>query len=479
MSLERTMSERPHIVVIGGGIAGLASAHALTRTHEGMPLPRVTLLEAGERFGGKIRSESIEGRPIDVGPESLLMRVPAALELCRELGLEDELVAPATMATSVWARGQLRELPPGILGGLPNGAHPVLRSGILSPWGIARASLDLVFPRFSAHHDRSVADLIGGRLGRQALDRLVDPLLGTIYGADCDGLSLRATAPQLEAIAREHRSLIKGMLASNGARNGSSPSKAGGPLFATLAGGLGQLVTRLGERLRTSDVEIRRQARARLLVREPQDRYAVVLEDGERVSADGVVIAVPAFEAAGILSILLPRAASELENVRYLSTVIATLRYPAGAASRPLRGSGFLVPRREQHLLGACTLLSSKWPHLVEEGEMILRCSVARASVEQALAMDDEQLVDRLAHDLRYIAGMTGAPRGAHVTRWSDALPHYAPGHLDRVDRIERHLEPFPALALAGAAYRGMGVPQCIAQGRAAAERVLAGVTPH
>ncbi len=474
------MSERPHIVVIGGGIAGLACAHALTRSQEHPQQPRVTLLEAGERLGGKIRSEPIDGRMIDVGAESLLTRIPAAIELCRELDLDGELMAPATMATSVWARGRLRELPPGILGGLPDGAGPLLRSGILSPWGVARASLDLLFPAFSTHQDRSVAELIGGRLGRQALDRLVDPLLGTIYGTGCDGLSLRATAPQLEAIAREHRSLIKGMLAARAqtARAGAQPTtryaQPQAPPFATLPEGLERIVERLDYRLRETELlGIRRGTRARLLVRIPQDRYAVGLANGERLAADGVVIAAPAFEAADILSAVAPQAAMELAEIAYLSAVIATISYPVDAASRPLRGSGLLVPHRERRLLGGCTLLSNKWPHLSTGGELWLRCSVARASVDRAIGMDDAQLTDRLVRDLREVAGLVGAPRSVHVTRWNDALPHYEPGHLERIGRIERHLEPFPRIALAGAAYRGMGVPQCIAQGRAAAERVL------
>lgn len=478
------MSHDPHIVVVGGGIAGLACAHALARSQDNGSCPRVTLLEAGERLGGKIRSESIAGRRIDVGAESLLTRIPAAIELCRELGLEGELMAPATMATSVWARKRLRELPAGILGGLPDGAGPVLRSGILSPLGIARASLDLLFPRFSTERDRPVADLIGGRLGRQALDRLVDPLLGTIYGAGCDTLSLRATAPQLEAIAREHRSLIKGMLAARApaARAGTQPTARAGaqaqpqpaPPFATLPEGLERIVERLGDRLREAEqVDIRRGTRARLLVRIPQGRYAIGLADGERLAADGVVIAAPAFEAADILSSLAPGAAGELAAIDYLSTVVVTLSYPAQDASRPLRGSGLLVPGGERSLLGACTLLSNKWPHISAEGELWLRCSVARASVEWALGMDDAQLAERLARELRDMAGLTGAPLSAHVTRWRNALPHYVPGHLDRIARIEQHLKPFPEVTLAGAAYRGMGVPQCIAQGQAAAERIL------
>jgi protoporphyrinogen/coproporphyrinogen III oxidase len=454
----------PHVVVVGGGITGLVAAHTLLRVN-GRRRARVTLLEADGRLGGKIRSESMAGQVVDVGAESLLARVPAAIELCRELGIERELVPAGETATCVWTRGRLRELPAGILGGLPDGLGPVLRSGILSPAGIARASLDLVLPPSPADGDRSVGELVGRRLGRQALDRLVDPLLGTIYAADCDSLSARASAPQLDAIAREHRSLILGLRAAR------PPAPQAGPLFVTLPGGLERIVERLSEELR--EAELRRGERARLLEPAPDGRYRLTVSNSEPLLADGVVIAAPAGQAARILSTISPIAASELQSIGYTSTVVVTLRYRASAASRPLHGSGFLVPRGERRLLGACTWLSAKWPHFAATGEIWLRCSIARASTASALGLDDAELVTRLTDELGEAMGLSGMPLGAHVTRWEHALPHYEPGHLDRVARIEQQLDGLPGVTLAGGAYRGMGVPQCIMQGRAAAERVL------
>lgn len=454
-------------MVVGGGITGLVAAHTLLRA-EGPSRPRVTLLEADGRLGGKIRSEPLAGQAVDVGAESLLARVPAALELCRELGIERELVTAGETAISVWARGRLRGLPSGILGGLPDGLGPVLRSGILSPAGVARASLDLVFPRSPADGDRAVGELVERRLGRQALDRLVDPLLGTIYATSCDSLSVRATAPQLDAIAREHRSLILGLRAAK------QPAPRAGPLFVTLPGGLERIVTRLSEEL--GEAELRRGVRARLLKHAPEGRYRLTVSDGEPLLADGVVIAVPAYQAARILSAIGLTAASELQSIGYSSTVVVTLRYPGSAAPGPLHGSGFLVPQGERRLLGACTWLSAKWPHLAATGEIWLRCSIARASIASALGLDDATLIARVTDELREAMALSGMPLSAHVTRWEHALPHYEPGHLDRVARIEQQLDRLPGVTLAGAAYRGMGVPQCIMQGRAAADRVLATV---
>ncbi len=455
-------SSRPHVAVLGGGIAGLAAAHALVRSGNA----RVAVLEADRRFGGKVRSERIAGAVVDVGAESLLSRVPAAIELCGELGLEDELVAPGKMATAVWTRGSLRELPGNVLGGLPEGVMPLLRSGILSPLGVARASLDLVLPATQLGRDSSVGELVGGRLGRQALERLVDPLLGTIYAADSDELSVRATAPQLERLAREHRSLIRGLRAVE-------PPPPRGPLFLGLPGGLERIVARLCERL--EDAVLRCGAKATRLERAGDGRYRLSGLGFEPLLVDGVVIATPADSAARILSAASPTAAATLRAIDYSSTVVVTLRYlPETSPQPPAGAAGFLVPRTEGRLLGACTRLSAKWPHLAATGETWLRCSVARKEVAHAQSLDDATLVERVSAELSEAIGLRGEPADAHVTRWERSLPRYEPGHLDRVARIEEELQGLPGVALAGAAYRGMGVSQCVAQGRAAAAHTLA-----
>jgi protoporphyrinogen/coproporphyrinogen III oxidase len=450
---------RPHVAVLGGGIAGLAAAHALAGD------ARVTVLEADRRFGGKVRSERIAGAVVDVGAESLLARVPAAIELCSELGLEDELVAPGATATAVWARGSLRKLPGNVLGGLPDGVAPLLRAGILSPLGVARAALDLALPATRLDGDVSVGELVGGRLGRQALERLVDPLLGTIYAADSEELSLRATAPQLERLAREHRSLIRGLRAAE-------PAPTGGPLFLGLAGGLERIVARLCERL--GDAELRCGVEVTRLDRADDGRYRLSGIGFEPLLVDGVVIATPADSAARILSSASATAAAMLRSIRYSSTVVVTLRYPPGASSQPPAGAGFLVPRSEGRLLGACTWLSAKWPHLAADGETWLRCSVARRQAAGAIGLDDATLVQRVAAELRAATGLRGEPADSRVTRWERSLPRYEPGHLERVARIEEELAGLRGVALAGAAYRGIGVPQCVAQGRAAAAQTLA-----
>ncbi|HKH79433.1 MAG TPA: protoporphyrinogen oxidase, partial [Solirubrobacteraceae bacterium] len=337
------MSGSPHIAVVGGGISGLSAAHTLVRSGNA----NVTLLEADQRLGGKIRSEPIGDQTVDVGAEGLLARVPAAIELCRELGLGEELVGAARTTTAVWTRSDLRELPAGILSGLPDGLRPVLRSGILTPLGLARGALDLLLPASRVNGDRSVGELVRSRLGRQALDRLVDPLLGTIYATDCEELSARATVPQLDALAREHRSLIGALRAARPA-----PQQPG-PLFVSLPGGLERIVVRLREEL--GEVDIRCNTPVRLLERALDGSYQLHIPNGKPLRADGVVIATPHDQTARILSAVSPSAATELEQIGFSSTIVVTMRYPAGAAPEPLSLAGFLVPQSERRLLGACT----------------------------------------------------------------------------------------------------------------------------
>lgn len=462
---------RPHVAVIGGGITGLVAAHALLdadRARSDQTSVEVTLVEAEHRLGGKIRSEPIASERIDVGAESLMARVPAAIELCRELGLEHELVPARETASAVWTRGRLRPLPPGILGGLPDGVAPVLRSGILSPAGLARGALDLLLPRHEWQGDQAVGEIIRRRLGAQALDRLVDPLLGTIYAARSDELSARATAPQIDRLARDHRSLIRGLISAK------PPAGGGGPLFVTLPGGLERIVAALAERVGSG--RLRLGVRPGLVEPAADGRYVLSLSDGSQLQIDGAVIATPADQAAHMLSALSPLAAMHLRSIRYVSTVVVTLRLPAHALREAPRSAGVLVPAGERRLLGAITSLSTKWGHLAGHDDLWLRCSIARERVAEAMHARDGALIDGVSGDLRQMIGLSAPPLDAHVTRWERALPLYRPGHVERVEHIEREMSRLRGLELAGSAYRGIGVPQCVAQGRAAALRLLDGL---
>ena len=465
------MSERQRIVIVGGGIAGLAAAYRLAdeqRMAGGSSSagPSITLLEADERLGGKIRTEDFAGRPLDVGAEALLARVPAALELCRELGLERDLVAPASDQPYVWT-DHLRPLPPRLMAGVPDGSQAVVRSGILSPAGLARASLDLILPARPPARDVSIGSLVRRRLGAEVLERLIDPLLGGIHAGSCDELSVRATAPQLEAALRARRSLVRGLRALSG---GPLPTQAG-PTFLTLNGGLEGLVRALRERL--AAVECRTGAALESVEPLRDGGLRLALPGGETLDADHVVLAVPAFAAAAILAESCPAAAGELERIPYASVATVAMCYPLEAFGRQLAGSGFLVDRSRGRTITACTWSSAKWPHLAGD-TVLLKCSAGHAASRRALDLDDEQLIRSAHADLEQAMDLRAAPLEARVVRFERAMPQYTVGHLERIARIDAALRLLPAVSLCGAAYRGVGVAACISDGRAAADRVLA-----
>jgi oxygen-dependent protoporphyrinogen oxidase len=454
------------VVVVGGGIAGLAAAQRLASAADGEA--RITLLEAEERLGGKIRTETFGGRPLDVGAEALLARVPAGLELCGELGLAGDLVTPASDQAFVWS-DRLHPLPPRLLAGVPDGMRSVISSRILSPAGLARAGLDLIAPARPLEQDVSIGSLVRRRLGGQALERLVDPLLGGIHAGSCDELSVRAVAPQLEAAMRGSHGLVRGLRALSGA-----PRQApAGPAFMTLSGGLAELVQALCGELEAAGVEQRTGTALAGLAPLPGGGARLALADGSTLEARRVILALPAFAAAILLREPCPAAAAELEAIRYASVATIALSYPRSAFARALDGSGFLATRTPGRTITACTWSSVKWPHMGGE-TVLLKCSAGHARDARALELGDEALLGAVRADLAEAMGVHAAPIESRVFRFERALPQYAVGHLDRVARIEAAMGALPGVSLCGAAYRGVGVASCIRDGRAAADAVAA-----
>lgn len=455
-------AERLRVIVVGGGIAGLTAAHRLATAGTGLD---VKLLEAEPGLGGKIQTERFAGRALDVGAESLLARVPSGVELCREIGLGEELVAPASDQPFVWT-DRLRPLPPRLMAGVPGGAGSLVRSGILSPAGLARAGMDLLRPSSAPAHDVSIGELVRGRLGSQALERLIDPLLGGIHAGNCDELSVRATAPQLPAALDRGHGLVRGLRALAAA---APPGAASGPVFLTLRGGLADLVG--GLRAQMDGVEIRTGASVSGLER-LSDGVRLTLADGESLEADEVILAVPAYVAADLLAGECPEAAVEMRSIDYASVATVALSYPAQAMAPMPDGSGFLVARGTGHTITACTWSSSKWPQLAG-ADLLMKCSVGHAGDRSALDLDDDALLAAVRSDLQKAMGLRGEPLEQRVFRFERALPQYAVGHLDRVARMEQALARVPGVSFTGAAFRGVGVASCIRDGRAVADRTL------
>ncbi len=449
------------VVIVGGGIAGLAAAHHLADR----PDVAVTLCDAGDRLGGKVRTADFAGVSLDLGPDAFLARRPEAVELCRELGLADELVAPATSAAYVWTRGRLRCLPEGLVLGVPTSWLALARSRVLSPLGLVRVALEpLVTGPRSAGDDEALGAVVRRRLGHEVHRTLVDPLVGGINAGDTDRLSIDMTAPAL-AVARRQRSLVRGARGVTG-RDGRDR----GPAFLTLPGGLSRLVEVLSSRLTTSGVQVRTGAPVVALERPAEGGYRVRLAS-DVLEADAVIVATPAHVTAPLLAPHAPGAATTLAAIHYASVALVALAFPVAALARPLDGSGFLVARGEGRLMTACSWASSKWSHLDPGDQVVLRVSAGRAGDARAEALDDDALVARLALELRQALGIDVAPSEVCVTRWRRAFPQYAPGHLERMALAEAEVAAqLPGVALAGAALAGVGLPACIASGRRAAD---------
>jgi oxygen-dependent protoporphyrinogen oxidase len=438
------------VAIVGGGIAGLAAAWELRDEAE------VTIFEPG-RLGGSLQTGELLGQPADRGADAFLTRVPEAVTLCAELGLTADLIAPAPGRTLVWRAGGLHPLPDGLVLGVPRRLGPLLRSGLLSPAGMARAGLDLVLPRRALPADVSVRDLVAGRFGRQVADRLVDPLVGSIHAGRTSELSAAATAPQLLAAARRSRSLLLGLRAAG------TPA-TGQPIFLTPRGGVGVLVARLVERLTAAGVRMVPERVS--TVRSVTDGSVAV--DGD--AFDAAVIATAAPIAARLLGDTAPAGLSSIETT---SVTLVSLAYRSEDLPPPDGVNGILVGRAEERLMTACSFASTKWRQRPTPGHTVVRVSTGWSGDDRADRIGDEALVERLSAELTGALRRPADPVAWQVNRWPGAFPRYRPGHLDRVAAIDAALAAVaPSIALAGSAYRGSGIPACIGSGRRAAASV-------
>ncbi|CAL9418570.1 protoporphyrinogen oxidase [Streptomyces sp. enrichment culture] len=450
-----------HVVVIGAGIAGLAAAHRLLGRGA-----RVTVLEAGDRVGGKLLPGEIAGVRVDLGAESMLARRPEAVALAREAGLGELLQPPATATASIWTRGALRPMPKGHVMGVPGTAAAL--SGVLSAEGLARIERDADLPRTETGDDVAVGEYVAARLGREVVDRLVEPLLGGVYAGDAYRISMRSAVPQLFEAARAHTSLTEGVREIQAK---AAAQQRTGPVFMGIAGGIGRLPLAVAESVRARGGEILTGTPARELRREP-DGWRITA--GERVlRADAVVVAVPAPAAARLLRAEAPGAAAELAAVEYASMALVTLAYRRADARLP-EGSGFLVPPVDGRTIKASTFASHKWGWIAEEDPdvVVLRTSVGRYGETEILGRDDAGLVEVSRHDLREATGLDAVPLETRVTRWTDGLPQYPVGHHARVARVREHIAKLPGLAVCGAQYDGVGIPACIASAYAAVDQL-------
>ncbi len=470
-----------HVVVAGGGITGLAAAYALVTDPRARTLGiRCTLVERERRLGGKLLTERIDGCLVEAGPDAFLAAKPAAAELCGALGLGDRLIGTRPgRAVFIAYRGRLHPFPEGLVLGVPGRLMPMIRTSLLSPREKLRLGSDLVRPRKWTRDDDTVGALIRRRLGGAVVDRLAGPILAGIYAGDADALSLRATFPQLLEWEASRRSLILGALAGERARRAAAAASGDGtaPVFLSLQGGMGEMVDAL-EAFLTEAPEasiVTGQAIGRLTRWFERDKttYVADLGGGRVIAADAVVLTTPAFVTADLLAPFVPTVGSSLRAIPYASTAAVTLAFRRDEVRHPLDGHGFVVARGEPLQMTACTWTSSKWPHRAPVDLALLRCYLGAAGRDAIVDEGDEHMVDVVRRDLQTTLQIDAAPVFSRVARWRRGMPQYTPGHLDRLAAIEADLRDLPGIALAGAGYRGVGIPDCIRQGTEAAGRVI------
>lgn len=447
------------MAVVGGGMAGLAAAWELQRGGVSF-----VLIEAAARPGGVVRTERVDGFTLDAGPDSLLVQKPAALDLCRELGLGRRLLSTLEPRTAYVLRSRLRPLPAASVLGIPTAVAPWAAYRLLSPAGRLRLAADLVLPR-GGGPDESVGSFFRRRFGAEAVEYIAEPLLAGIHAGDVDKLSMPALFPRLVEAEQTCGSVIRALRH----RRRTAPRPAGG-MFRSLPGGIGELAAALADAL--PPAAVRCGARAVALSGPPP--YTVRLADREPVIARRVILATPAWATADLVRPLDERLAALCAEIPYTSTATVLLAYPQSAVRRRPRGSGFVVPRRERAVpLMAGSWVTSKWPGRAPEGQVLLRGFLGGVRDPHVDERPDDELIDQTHAAFAGLLGLDRPPHLARIYRWKRANPQHNVGHLARVATIEARLRDCPGLFVTGAGFRGVGIPDCVADGRATARKAM------
>jgi oxygen-dependent protoporphyrinogen oxidase len=452
------------VVIVGGGIAGLSVAYELQR--RGISF---TVLEAGKRAGGVVLSEQLEGFTIDAGPDSLLVTKPDGVRLCEELGLKDRLVPTKPPRLAYIQRdGRLHPLPAASVLGIPTKWGPFVRTSLFTWPGKIRMGMELAIAKRADGEDESIGAFMERRFGSEAKEYLAEPLLAGIHAGDVDRLSLAALFPRFREVERNHGSLLRGFRKEAMGRARPSTEGDNGGVFRSLAGGLSDLIDALVRTLPAASIRLQTPASG---VAFDGAGYQVSTNAGS-VSADAVVLAAPAFATARILRPLDPSLADLCDQVRYASTATIALAFSRTAVAHPLNGSGFVVPRAERTGILAASWLSSKWPGRAPDDRALMRTFVGGARDPHGFERTDAELVAMSLAALRPLLGISGEPLFTRVYRWERASAQHEVGHLGRLARIEEALARHPGLFVTGSGFRGVGIPDCVADGRATARTI-------
>ena len=460
-------------VIVGGGIAGLASAYELSR--RGVSF---VLLERAARAGGVILSEEIDGFVIDGGPDALLIQKPDGIKLCEELGLGDRLVSTKPPRLAYIQRGgQLHALPAASVLGIPTRVGPFVSTRLFSWLGKLRMGAELFVPARRDEGDESIGSFMTRRFGREATTYLAEPLLAGIHAGDVDRLSIRALFPRFVEAERTHGSLLKAFRSNPNPASPANPESQipnpgkGNGAFKSLPGGLSELIRALVSVLPSGSICLNSTV-SRITEQREHGSFRVERASGDAIAARAVVIATPAYATSSLTRELDGEISGIFSEIRYASAATIVLAFPRRAVAHPLNGSGFVVPRVENTGIMAASWLSSKWPDRAPDDKVLLRTFVGGARDPKALEESDAELVSRSMRALRPLLGITGEPLLSRVYRWDRANAQHEVGHLDRVAAIERALTHHPGLFVTGSGFRGTGIPDCVADGRATGKQL-------
>ncbi|MBM15630.1 MAG: protoporphyrinogen oxidase [Nitrospina sp.] len=462
------------IIIIGGGIAGLATAFRIqSEINEGSNLECI-LLEGTDHFGGKISTEKSDGFVIERGPDSFISQKPAAIQLCKRLGLEDRLTGtnPGAPSTFVYTGGKLVTMPDGLSLMIPTKFLPFAMTPLFSLPGKIRMAFDLLIPKKLDNSDESLASFVRRRMGEEALSKMAEPMLAGIYASDPEKMSISSTFPMFVETEKKYRSLILGMLARKKAMLMNSSKRPTNPysLFMTLKDGLGEMVD--ASIKKSPNIQFKSGAKVSYIGKQ-KEGWNVKLDDGWESQADALVVATPGSVTAKLLQNIAPDTAELLNSIHYVSTATITLGFKKEGFSHSLDGFGFVVPKTEGRSILACTWTSSKFPHRAPKGYVMLRCYVGGALQEDIAEKDPKTLENLVRKDLHQIMGITETPIFCKVFKNHKSNVQYHVDHSAKIDAIMEDLNNFPGLFLAGSAYRGIGIPDCIQNGTLAAESAL------
>jgi oxygen-dependent protoporphyrinogen oxidase len=438
----------------------------------GVPV-EVTLLESDNRLGGKVQSDRVGRLLLERGPDAMFVRTPAVLDTLHRFVVKGDLVTPDPRhrQSYVLRDGDLHALPDGMQTGVPRALTPLVLTRLLTPWGKLRAAAEAVVPARDVNDDESVDSFVRRRFGAEVAERIAAPLLGGIYSSDIRRLSLLATAPYLRQTERDYGSLLRASLAQREHRLANAASRPASP-FVSLRAGMDNLPRAMRSRLPATRVRVRTPLLG--ITRRGTSGLTLLLPEGEKLEVDRLVLAVPASVAGPLLAPLVPEAADRLSHVRYASVIVAALAFPAAVRASAPEGSGFVVAPDQARLLAACSWSSNKWPHTAPDGELLIRCHLHVENQPELLDASNRIIIEEVRRELQRTIGLSATPLVTQVFRWPDSIPSYSVGHLRRMAELDRALAAeLPGVVLAGAAYRGVGVPDCIRQGEEAAARIL------